>query len=102
MTTFEEPGYAVVEAWVSDLHRSFRRTGPHDIADIAQAAPHPRRDLVAITATLRRGPDDEPRRQVVLVDAAGTLRPVLPGASTTSPGAITCPRGTRTIAHRRW
>jgi hypothetical protein len=32
VTTFEEPGYASVEAWVSDLHRSFRRTGPHDIA----------------------------------------------------------------------
>ncbi|GAA4572393.1 S9 family peptidase [Micromonospora coerulea] len=78
---------------MSDLHRSFRRTGPHDIADIAQAAPHPRRDLVAITATLRGEPDDEPRRQVVLVDAAGTLRPVLPGASTTSP--VWSPTGDR-------
>jgi dipeptidyl aminopeptidase/acylaminoacyl peptidase len=78
---------------VSDLHRSFRRTGPHDIVDIAQAAPHPTRDLVAITATLRREPDDEPRRQVVLVDAAGALRLVPAGVSATSP--VWSPTGDR-------
>ena len=90
---FEEPGYAAVAAWVSGLHRSFRRTGPHDVADIAQAAPHPARDLVAITVALRPGPDDEPRRQVALVDAAGALRPVLPGVSATSP--VWSPAGDR-------
>jgi dipeptidyl aminopeptidase/acylaminoacyl peptidase len=91
VTAFGEPGYTAVEAWVSDLHRSFRRTGSHDIADLAQAAPHPVRGLVAITATLLHEPDDEPRRQVVLVDAAGALRPVL--ASTTSP--VWSPTGDR-------
>ena len=67
------------EQWVSDFQRTARATGPDQIADISQAAPHPRRDLIACTLGLRDSPDDAVRRQVALVGGDGH-RPVLPGS----------------------
>ncbi|MCW2844099.1 MAG: hypothetical protein JWN22_2015 [Nocardioides sp.] len=70
-------------AWVADYQSRARLTGETRIADLAQAAPHPRRDLVACTATFRPGPDAAQRRQVVLVEG-GRHRPVLPDAAASS------------------
>lgn len=85
MTVFEHPDHARVEAWVGDLHRRWRVTGEHAIADLAQPAPHPTSDLVAVTATVRAEPDDPSERRVLLVDGTGVPRPVLPGTTSSSP-----------------
>lgn len=66
-------------AWVADFQRRARLTGAAGVADLAQAAPHPRRDLTACTATFRPDPDLPARRQVVLVEGGG-LYPLLPAA----------------------
>lgn len=73
-----------IEAWVAAFQRAARETGPDGIADIAQAAPHPFRDVVACTVTLRPRPDDEAVRAVVLVEG-GSHRRVLPDASSGAP-----------------
>jgi dipeptidyl aminopeptidase/acylaminoacyl peptidase len=67
-------------AWVAEHQRRARLTAAAGIADLAQAAPHPRLDLVACTATIRSTPDSAQHRQVVLVEA-GRHRPLLPGAT---------------------
>ena len=73
-----------IETWVAAFQRTARTTGPDGIADIAQAAPHPARDLVACTVTFRPGPDDDARRSVVLVED-GTHRRLLPDQVSGSP-----------------
>lgn len=73
-----------IETWVAGFQRSVRQTGPDGIADLAQATPHPARDLVACTVTLRPEPDDDARRSVVLV-ADGAHREVLPGEVSGAP-----------------
>jgi dipeptidyl aminopeptidase/acylaminoacyl peptidase len=82
------------EAWVADQQRRARATAGHAIADIAQAAPHPVRDLVACTVSIRETPDADLRRKVVLVDGSGGQRPVIDGdVATTS--AVWSPDGSR-------
>ena len=80
-------------AWVADHQRRARLTGDAGIADLAQAAPHPTRDLVACTATFRPAPDAAERRQVVLVEA-GRHRPVLPDTAASS-APVWSPDGSR-------
>lgn len=83
-----------IEEWVATFQRRARRTGPSGVADLAQAAPHPTRDLVACTATFRAGPEDAAVRSVVLVEG-GAHRRVLPGAVSSSPRWS--PDGTRLV-----
>jgi dipeptidyl aminopeptidase/acylaminoacyl peptidase len=78
----DEPEH--VASWVTEHQRRARETGPPGVTDIAQAAPHPTRDVVACTVTLRSGPDDDGRRVVALVDAGG-MRPLLGAAASGSP-----------------
>jgi dipeptidyl aminopeptidase/acylaminoacyl peptidase len=85
VSVFDRPTYAEIEAWVAGLQREFRRTAEHGIADLSQAAPHPRHDLVAVTAVLRPEPDSDERRVVLLVAPGGEPRPVLDGAPSGSP-----------------
>jgi dipeptidyl aminopeptidase/acylaminoacyl peptidase len=85
VSVFDQPIHPAIEAWVAELQRAFRQTAGHAISDLAQAAPHPRRDLVAVTAALRPEPDSAERRVVLLVDGSGTPRPVLSGAGCWSP-----------------
>lgn len=83
-----------IEEWVATFHRRARQTGPTGVADLAQAAPHPTRELVACTATFRAGPDDAAVRSVVLVEG-GTHRRVLPGSVSGAPAWS--PDGTRLV-----
>jgi dipeptidyl aminopeptidase/acylaminoacyl peptidase len=84
-----------IESWVAAFQRATRETGPDGIADISQAAPHPSRDLVACTVTLRPEPDDDARRSVVLVED-GSHRTLLgDSVSGVSGSPVWSPDGTR-------
>jgi len=82
-----------IEGWVAAFQRAARTTGPDAIADIAQSAPHPTREVVACTVAFRGKPDDRAVRSVVLVAGTTQHRLLLPGSVSGSP--VWSPDGSR-------